>query len=120
MSHTKEPWGYIECGYIYSGDDFVADCRHVFDLRKRAEKDAKRIIACVNAMAGIENPEQYIKSLQAENKRLREALEEIAKNHYGLEIGDDDETAVKYWASRALIMRNQARAALDGSLSGTV
>jgi len=51
---------------------------------------------------------------EAENKRLREALEEIAKNHYGLEIGDSDETAMKYWASRALIMRNQARAALDG------
>jgi hypothetical protein len=52
--------------------------------------------------------------LRAENKRLRESLEEIAKKHYGIEIGDDDETVMKYWAARALMMRNKARAALDG------
>jgi hypothetical protein len=98
MSHTKEPWRYIEYCCIYSGDYFVADCRHVFDLRKRAEKDAQRIVACVNACAGIETDRlesgsaewwgEYIKrdrpamecdlaALRDETQRMRDYLEGI-------------------------------------------
>jgi hypothetical protein len=55
---------------------------------------------------------KQLEDLRAENKLMREALEEISQNHYGLEIGDDDETAIKYWSSRALIMKNKALVAI--------
>ena len=77
--HTKEPWEYIEYGRIYSGDDFVADCRHVIDTRKRAEKDAKRIIACINACTGMDDPESNLAALRSENQRLRDLAEDLLK-----------------------------------------
>jgi hypothetical protein len=38
---------------------------------------ARRIVSCVNALAGIDNPAEYIEGLKAKNKRLVEALEKI-------------------------------------------
>lgn len=58
MNHTKEPWHveYDDAGYITINDDtgyimlFMKD-----DELEMTASNAKRIVACVNACAGITN-----------------------------------------------------------------
>jgi hypothetical protein len=77
----------------------------------------------VEPFSESENPEQWAAIVaweesradkaEAENKRLREALENIAKH------GKDSITPVD-WRNIVLIIGDIARAALDGSLSVSV
>ena len=66
MRHTKEPW-FVQEGYntIYAlsrGDSGVTTAiASVLELdvpggSREATANARRIVACVNALAGIENP----------------------------------------------------------------
>ncbi len=71
MDHTQEPWkqdGYfVESGY--EGNDptrigTVADCRpYVGDSSPEADANARRIVACVNALQGV--PTDYLEKLPA-------------------------------------------------------
>jgi len=84
--HTKEPWhtgkGMLQLN-IYDVDSHgVATA---LQHRIEAEANARRIVACVNACAGISNEQLedgkldvflqalHIRELEAQNKELREA-----------------------------------------------
>jgi hypothetical protein len=63
MEHTKEPW-FVEVVTKPNGDKAIGIYTDEFDvvnvtLRKviRKIEDAERIVACVNACAGYDNPE---------------------------------------------------------------
>ena len=68
MSHTKEPWYYSEDNYICQDGVTDAGIAHVlpYDDGQRGiksaygeitEANARRIVACVNACAGVSNEE---------------------------------------------------------------
>jgi predicted DNA binding CopG/RHH family protein len=52
-------------------------------------------------------------ALEAENKRLRDALDKISKVKYGLEGNESKGFLADYWAKRALEYEQIARAALN-------
>lgn len=92
--HTPEPWIYEglsgdidegwEASLIIPGDKGNADW-HSFIVAyglqgeegagELAEANARRIVACVNACAGMADPEAEIAKLKAEMEELREAAE---------------------------------------------
>jgi hypothetical protein len=49
--HTKEPWARNEHGYIYGGNPSYV----IGHISQESEANARRIVACVNACAGISN-----------------------------------------------------------------
>ena len=78
--HTQEPWKvsgrficsepdkkgcYVTIGNI-SESFFIDDAEHA--------ANAARVVAAVNACAGMADPEREIAAMRAENARLREAL----------------------------------------------
>lgn len=73
--HTPGPWGtftHINNEYIdILGREgaFIARLEYCEDV-ENLEANAARIVACVNSMAGIENPEQWVK----DQKRYREQM----------------------------------------------
>jgi hypothetical protein len=86
FKHAKEPW-------IAQGS-YIKDCNERFiviePIDTTIEEDVinvDRIVDCVNAMAGIEQPEQFVKNslqnalrmleLQAENEKMKESLAKI-------------------------------------------
>ena len=60
MKHTKEPWRIEDRWNILSGERLVSNCggfsSNVKPVAEENEANAKRIIACVNALEGL-NPE---------------------------------------------------------------
>ncbi len=67
--HTPEPWK-------------LEDPRTAFDANWSVifvsnQKDAPRIIACVNACAGMEDPQAEIDQLRTERDELMKALEKF-------------------------------------------
>lgn len=59
--YLKEPWecnskGQIHCGDFHSGDGATIICK------THHPEHARRIVACVNACQGIEDPEKFIES----------------------------------------------------------
>jgi hypothetical protein len=58
MKHTTEPWEH-EVLEVYSKERLVADCGHIEGDPENIS-NASRIVACVNALAGIEEPEQWV------------------------------------------------------------
>lgn len=83
--HTKEPWEvqpYVEYGAVYIvGSDLggLVAGAHSWPTEidsgdtARVEANARRIVDCVNALAGIPDPSAYI----AAARGMREALEAI-------------------------------------------
>lgn len=78
--HTKEPWrisddpDYPEA-VILTDETIIADA-NIFGANSSKKKNmanAKRIVECVNACAGIENP----LDLRRQRDELREALETL-------------------------------------------
>lgn len=69
MSHTNEPWVASD-GIIYpsngreDGQDWIADCRGAGNH----ENNARRIVACVNACAGMAT--EYLESMAGLNKPI--------------------------------------------------
>jgi len=71
-THEEEPWEYLpdsynldgdgEHGSIMSNDDwFIARIENAMN----PEANAKRIVSCVNAMAGIDDPERFLDEVKA-------------------------------------------------------
>jgi hypothetical protein len=102
MEHTKEPWevktvpNTDQTYFIQSKIGTIASVKNGYGWQE-VEANARRIVACVNACAGIPTESlnqggldalidahirigrsNTINCLQAENKRLREALKQIA------------------------------------------
>ena len=73
MEHTKEPWVLIEStpwseSQITSKDGLY---QIAFDL---PERNARRIVACVNACADMNDPEMEIEKLKKDRSELLETL----------------------------------------------
>jgi hypothetical protein len=83
MKHSPTPWitGPSGKSIISSLNQLIARCKN--------ESDAKRIVACVNAFDGIENPEQWVAMAKThiaaseaqakQSKRLENQLEQLGK-----------------------------------------
>lgn len=59
--HTKEPWSVVEESGPYGDDYSIYYAKDSCLLDGVTEEDAKRIVQCVNAMAGIADPESFVK-----------------------------------------------------------
>lgn len=63
QKHTPEPWHQFAFE-VYDDDNcIIADCGYAADVfgKEGMKANAARIVACVNALAGIENPEEWVK-----------------------------------------------------------
>ena len=83
--HTPEPWDRNTFPVIENfrttdpiPPDYNRDYLQCHVLPKSSYGRAQD---CVNALAGIPDPEAYMDELKAENARLRDALDEIAHGH---------------------------------------
>jgi len=85
--HTREPWRFtlydeltFTIGCIESDKGLckiISSISSSRDKNETSESNANRIVECVNAMEGIENPEQFISnrySLQKKNKLIIDLL----------------------------------------------
>jgi hypothetical protein len=122
MEHTPEPWVNIN-NTIESHANGKMDKEYVGYLEDFSKSDGRRVVACVNAckLMDIETlemigrmiadkkltstPMHIIDKVEAENKRMRDALECIAKH------AKDSVTPVD-WRNIVLIIGDIARAAL--------
>ena len=85
--HTPEPWTVFKDEYgipvqtrFYIKKSIATICAMNSPclLYAKGEKDAKRIVACINACAGMEDPAAEITKLRDNQKVLVDALESIA------------------------------------------
>lgn len=91
QKHTEEAWIYrlkhptaVNAGISILGPEDQLQCRKVvaeLDYRDGAEANARRIVACVNACAGVpsEELEAGLLNRSAESGLVREALDAIEK-----------------------------------------
>jgi hypothetical protein len=83
--HTPGPWSvHVEEDNGFQNISIEEIHRCLYDTEwadpedfERDLANACRIAACVNACEGMDDPETEMKQLQAENARLREALERV-------------------------------------------
>jgi hypothetical protein len=89
MKHTKEPWR-IDAGprhYYIKGDDGqnVALMAHPDTDNgypvATADLNATRIVACVNALAGVAEPEKAIKEAREALKAAESELRDLYYDH---------------------------------------
>jgi len=83
MNHTKEPWEarrdpsyYGLVSEVYAGDKFILSTGGVYSPSE-LEANTKRIVACVNACADVEDDRLslgYVKGLEVENALLKAQL----------------------------------------------
>lgn len=96
MKHTKEPWVakadpsyYGVISEIYAGDKFIVGSGGVYSPQE-IEANTKRIVACVNACAGITN-EALEKGIVLDSVKLHEAILDQQPSSFFKEYG------VKVW-----------------------
>jgi hypothetical protein len=91
--HTPGKW-VADGTVIYADIGIQPHIAYLDGLTDQPEANARRIVACVNACEGMDDPQIGISKMcyepdkarqerdqaEAENARLREALESIAKN----------------------------------------
>jgi hypothetical protein len=86
--HTKEPWIADSHYVITEGHTPIAYCNHTDAYDGIGAANAKRIVACVNACAGIatghleginaiENPSQTYEELKQRNAELLQVIKDI-------------------------------------------
>lgn len=90
MKHTPEPWALYPNSGIYTCDDIAdarGDCIAAMDSRGAlAGKDeinanAARIVACVNALAGIHDPEAWVRERDVEILKYIGQAEDAEQAH---------------------------------------
>lgn len=76
-NHTPEPWELeIQRTHYYPEPFIIHKGKPVFRYNTwESSDDAKRAVACVNACAGMEDPEKEIEKLRADKQVLVDALE---------------------------------------------
>lgn len=111
--HTAEPWkartltGEQPGMRVYAGRNEIATCHYGSPEVDHAEaqSNAARIVACVNALAGVKDPAGLVRRLRAELSatadHLRKALEKVAGSD-GVMLKADQ------WAAREQIKRAEA------------
>ena len=103
--HTKEPWEAVNRGDDYADDiDATNESGHQVTLALSVGKvNARRIVACVNACAGLSNDaldggwtaadlSAYAKQLEQQRDELLEALEKCLP--HVIDSWDEDHSAV--------------------------
>ena len=79
--HTPEPWYFEQdagfCSEIYS-DNGGSVCTFVEDP---SPVDVDRILSCVNACAGMEDPAKEIAEMRMQRDELLEALDDLYKGY---------------------------------------
>jgi len=79
MNHTTEPWAAFGRQVI---ETISADRKII--VQCKTEEDAARIVACVNAMQGIEDPEAFVQEAKSSLSPFRpetvEAVKEALQN----------------------------------------
>lgn len=131
---TSEPWE-IEAGapspvfqipglYIINQDEAEAEkiaiclISPLASLTPRDKANAARIIACVNACTGMQDPAQEIAELRAQ----RDALLEMAKETRSFpeinpsNYNDDDVTSLQAWAFHIYDLATEAIARAEGKM----
>jgi hypothetical protein len=94
VSHTKEPWvvcgtsrNGCTCGYIF-GDNGEAYVAQALTIRNNvdpvasedaAKDNARRIVACVNAFAGIPDPQAYVAAVEEARAALQAQVDHLEK-----------------------------------------
>ena len=116
MSHTPEPWRaewqpgqtpnhtYTHC--VMCGDDSLCDTL--------TKADAYRIVACVNALAGVADPAAQVAKWRAMEDGMQRMAAELAHAR-----GDDEESFYTEWRRlSALTDANPiAKAAIEAALA---
>jgi hypothetical protein len=120
--HTPEPWetdyeswpAYIQAATLSEEGDkeWVANCGD-------NKANASRIVACINACAGMGDPQAEIASLKAREAEMRAALVIIVNAPSRIMHDERQQEVVCYWpgdnpnkiAARALIARESAEPA---------
>jgi hypothetical protein len=86
MSHTPEPWEYFEYTNSigvkmikgnktkYSAEPYAVCGGYSQEDKDITRANARRIVACVNACAGMDEPEEQIKGMQFELARYNRIL----------------------------------------------
>lgn len=105
MSNTKTPWMATQSSIPGSRDwivmggghfrDLAAVCMVGIDGDYPAQKNAERIVACVNALDGIQKPEEFMHNLQ---KTLQEALSALEDATQYVDASGGERTAYEYEA----------------------
>jgi len=73
--HTQEPWDirYFNHGtFIHHDKEEIAGMYFGKYQAKDQEANAKRIVQCVNAMAGIDDPEMFLLLIRRQLNRMLE------------------------------------------------
>lgn len=84
--HSQEPWINDVYGFVGSNTGCIADLRVYHNRRE----NARRIVACVNACAGMDDPAAEIARLRAEVEKMHD----IAISVYHTMEYDEDMSAV--------------------------
>ena len=133
MKHTQEPWKFEKTeGSVNDGWEAQLipatgpdSDWHSFvvafgfgdpDYREIAEANARRIVACVNALAGIENPDEYIASIRAET--IKEAADRAVAWLADSTSGIDPALAATNSGKWLLKLRENQSAALRAAIMG--
>ncbi len=108
MKDMKEPIEYYSpTGHISDADNnyisairgwgrLVVTSKDEQEATERQDAIAQRIVTCVNACAGMENPEKEIEQLEADKAELIDALEWYTYLSHGVSKGGDSPTS-KEW-----------------------
>jgi hypothetical protein len=85
-THTPEPWRTNQTQDMYSvwgGDDFHVTTMSSLRTERESFDNAKRIVKCVNAMEGIENPEDFMKTVKEleldKYQELKKVVEDVLR-----------------------------------------
>jgi len=94
--HTPEPWrtsSKVNQENIYSPTyGCISIAFHNNTHADEHKANAKRIVDCVNALANVENPAEFLYDLRGENSRLRQAVLNAEKQLSSIKSGHSQHT----------------------------
>jgi len=82
MTHTKEPWGHFDGATVFKTTNIKGGARQknacIAEFRfENTKLNAKRAVECVNALAGIENPAEFVAKSKRDAKELEDFRERV-------------------------------------------
>ena len=85
--HTKEPWRVMwpcaqwETARLFSGARYIGSIGNSDEAELETRANADRIVSCVNACAGMDDPATDIAALKAQRDELLAALQMALADH---------------------------------------
>jgi hypothetical protein len=114
MKHTPEPWEFkdTEMKITGAGDWFglqvIANVSPKMSFTKGMGTqcaNAARIVACVNACAGMDDPAGEIERLRAEREQLLAALEDFVTDYHLWQSGQENSPETVYHIAKEAIAK---------------